>query len=198
MPSRAHGCDLGACLAAERIVESGRRAGDIIRGIRELAKKGSPDIANFDVNEAIREILVLMQGELREYSIALELEFAEKIGPLMGNRVQIQQVILNIIRNGIEAMHEINSRRRILRITSQIDSSNNIMITVADSGEGIEVENLDRIFEAFFTTKSDGTGIGLSICRTILEAHGGRLWASPNLPYGTVFHFSVPACVRSM
>jgi PAS domain S-box-containing protein len=185
-------------LAAERIVESGRRASDIIRGIRELAKKGSPDIANFDVNEAIREILVLMQGELREYSIALELDFAEKIEPLMGNRVQIQQVILNLIRNGIEAMHGINSRRRILRISSQIDSPNSIAIAVADSGEGIEFENLDRIFEAFFTTKPDGTGIGLSICRTILDAHGGRLWASPNFPYGTVFHFSVPAFVSSM
>lgn len=179
-------------LAAERIVENARRAGDIIRGIRGLAKKGTPEIIWFNLNEAIQEIIALIQGEFRAYDVALELDLLENVEPIKGNRVQIQQVVLNLIRNGLEAMHAVNSRRRILRVSSRIETQECIAIAVADSGVGIEPANIDRIFSAFFTTKPEGTGIGLSICRSILEAHGGRLWAAPNFPYGTILHIALP------
>jgi signal transduction histidine kinase len=113
----------------------------------------------------------------------------------MGNRVQLQQVILNLIKNGIEAMSAVTLRPRVLRVSSQTDEHDNIIIAVTDSGTGLDPTTMERIFDAFFTTKPEGTGMGLSICRSIVEAHGGRLWASPNLPYGSVFAFAVPVMV---
>jgi PAS domain S-box-containing protein len=179
-------------LAAERIVENGRRAGDIIKGIRGLAKKGSSEVIEFRINEAITEILSLIQDDLRASNVTLELRLSDDTGSITGNRVQLQQVILNLVRNGIEAMHALEPGRRILRIVSQDHGGGGVMIVITDQGEGISQENTDRVFEAFFTTKPEGTGMGLSICRTIVEAHGGRLWTSPNDPCGSTFCFSLP------
>jgi signal transduction histidine kinase len=157
--------------AAERIVSNGHRAADILRSIRGLARKSGLEITRFDINDAVRDVLVLIRGELRPHDVFLETELFPDLGPTMGNRVQLQQVILNLIRNGIEAL--------------------------TDTGTGLDPTKMERIFDAFFTTEPEGMGMGLSICRSIVEAHGGRLWASPNFPYGSVFRFTLPVMVDS-
>jgi signal transduction histidine kinase len=179
--------------AAERIVNNGHRAGDIIKGIRALARKGSPEVTQVDINEVIREVLVLMRGELNRHHISLETGLSDGLEPVVGDRVQLQQVMLNLIVNGIEAMTASVGEPRLLRITSRMDDRGNVVIAVEDTGAGIDPTKMDRIFDAFFTTKLEGIGMGLSICRSIVEGCGGRLWASPNLPRGSVFRFTLPA-----
>jgi PAS domain S-box-containing protein len=178
--------------AVERIVHNGHRAGGILKSIRALVRKSSPEMAKVDIHEAILAILALVRSELRRHDVAVETELVADPDGVVGDRVQLQQVILNLIMNGVEAMSGTTRRPRILRVTSQRDEAGCIMITIADTGSGLDPATADRIFEAFFTTKPEGIGMGLSICRSIVEAHGGRLWASSNVPYGSIFRFTVP------
>ena len=179
--------------AAERTVNAGHRAADIIRTIRALARKSTPEMTRFDINSAITDILTLARGELQRHDILLETDFSAGVQPIMGDRVQLQQVILNLIRNGVEAMSTVTLRRRVLQVSSQIDERGDVVIAVTDTGTGLDPTKKERIFDAFFTTKPEGMGLGLSICRSIVETHGGRLWASPNLTQGSTFQFTVPA-----
>ena len=179
--------------AAERTVNAGHRAADIIKTIRALARKSTAEMTRFDINSAITDILTLARGELQRHDILLETDFSAGVQPIMGDRVQLQQVILNLIRNGVEAMSTVTLRRRVLQVSSQIDERGDVVIAVTDTGTGLDPTKKERIFDAFFTTKPEGMGIGLSICRSIVETHGGRLWASPNLTQGSTFQFTVPA-----
>ena len=181
--------------AAERIVRNGLRAADILKSIRGLARQSSPEMTRVDINAIIADVLTFTRGELQQHGVSLETELYPNLGCIMGNRVQLQQVILNLIKNGIEAMSAVTLRPRVLRVSSQTDEHENVIIAVTDTGTGLDPTTMERIFDAFFTTKPEGMGMGLSICRSIVEAHGGRLWASPNLPYGSVFAFAVPVMV---
>jgi C4-dicarboxylate-specific signal transduction histidine kinase len=183
----------GARQAAERVVRNGHRAGSIVKSIRALARKSEPEMAQFDINDAIGEILVLLRSELRRQKVFLETELSDGLEFVTGDRVQLQQVVLNLIMNGIEAMSAVKDRPRSLRVISQLLQSGDALIAVVDVGTGVDSEKMDRIFDAFYTTKHEGMGMGLAICRSIVEAHGGRLWASPRLPHGSVFQFTVPA-----
>jgi PAS domain S-box-containing protein len=182
--------------AVKRIVGEGQRAGDIIRSVRALAGKSGPEMTQLDINDAIREVLILMRSELHRHDVSLETALSGGLEPIMGDRVQLQQVILNLIMNGIEAMSAAMRQPRMLRVRSQMDGLGNLLIAVEDSGPGLAPEAMDRLFEPFFTTKSSGMGMGLSICRSIVDAHGGRLWASPQLPRGAVFQFTVPTAAK--
>jgi PAS domain S-box-containing protein len=177
--------------AAERVVRNGHRAGSIVKSIRALARKSEPEMAQFDINDAIGEILVLLRNELRKQSVLLETELSDGLKPVTGDRVQLQQVVLNLVMNGIEAMSAVMDRPRILRVISQPQQPGDVLIAVTDVGTGLDPANMDRIFNGFFTTKPKGMGMGLAICRSIIEAHGGELWASPQLPHGSVFQFTV-------
>ena len=182
--------------AAQRIVSNGHRAAAILRSIHGLARKSEPEMTQFNINDAISDVLVLMRGELLRHDVLLETELLLDLGTIMGDRVQLQQVILNLIMNGIEAMSSVTLWPRVLRVSSQTGEHGDVMIAVTDTGTGLDPTQIERIFDAFFTTKPEGMGMGLSICRSIVEAHGGRLWASPNLPYGSVFRLTVPVMVE--
>jgi PAS domain S-box-containing protein len=179
--------------AAERIVRAGHRAGDIVRAIHSLARKSSPDMKLFDINAAISDVLVLASDELRRHDVSLRTELSTDVEPVLGNRGQLQQVLLNLTVNAIEAMSAVVDRPRILRVSSQMDRSAGVLIAVADTGVGLDSTEMDRIFDAFFTTKPEGIGMGLSICRSIVEAHGGQLSVSSNPARGSVFQFTLPA-----
>jgi PAS domain S-box-containing protein len=178
--------------ALERIADDGRRAGAIIQRIRALMKRQAPRKDWLDVNETIREVIALAQYELRRNDIVLETRLGEGLPRVRGDRVQYQQVLLNLIVNAIEAMSEIRKRRRELTIVSATDGSDGVRIEVRDSGTGLDPEHATHLFEPFYTTKSEGLGVGLSISRSIVEAHGGRLWAGANTPHGAVFCIWVP------
>jgi PAS domain S-box-containing protein len=186
----------GARQAAERVVRNGHRAGSIVKSIRALARKSEPEMAQFDINDAIGEILVLLRSELRRQNVSLETELSDGIEPVTGDRVQLQQVVLNLVMNGIEAMSAVMDRPRVLRVISQLQQSGDVLIAVMDVGTGLDPANMGRIFDAFFTTKPEGMGMGLAICRSIIEAHGGLLWASPRLPHGSIFQFTVPGRIN--
>ena len=179
--------------AATRIVRNGHRAGDIIKSVRALTRKSTPEMVPLGINDVIREVIVLMGAEFRRRGVRVETSLSSGLVSVVGDRVQLQQVVLNLIMNGIEAMaHPMNGQPR-LQISSTNDESGGVLVAIADSGPGLDLARADRIFEAFFTTKPEGMGMGLSICRSIIDAHGGRLWASPNLPNGAVFQFALPA-----
>jgi len=144
------------------------------------------------VNELVGDVLVLVHGELESHHISLQNEMFRALPHIMAERVQLQQVFLNLIMNAVDAMSSVTDRARVLTIKSRICESDRVLITLEDSGTGIDPSHMDRIFDAFFTTKSDGMGMGLSICRSIIESHGGTLQASANNPYGTIFHVALP------
>jgi PAS domain S-box-containing protein len=179
--------------AVSRIASDGMRAGDVIRGLRALAKKTGPDLASLDINEALQEVLALTRSERQRHGVVLRTELSADDPPVRGDRVQLQQVMLNLIMNGVEAMSAIADRPRILTISSEPSEADGVLVTVEDTGAGIDPTILDRIFDPFYTTKPGGMGMGLPICRSIIEAHGGRFWASARAPHGTAFHFTVPA-----
>jgi PAS domain S-box-containing protein len=178
--------------AANRIVKNGHRAGEIMRSIRTLAMKSPAQMDRLSVNSAIRETLVLVAGELRRHNIVLRTVLSSDVGDVWADRVQLQQVVLNLVMNAIEAMRN-SASPRALRVRTDLQGRAEILVAVEDSGIGIDAEQADRIFDAFFTTKSEGMGMGLSICRSIIEAHGGRLWVSPNTGRGAIFSLSLPA-----
>jgi signal transduction histidine kinase len=145
------------------------------------------------MNETIVETIALTRSEMRHHCILLQTELANGLPRIWGDRVQLQQVILNLIMNAIEAMSEVGEGSRELLIGTSTDGPDGVMVTVRDSGPGLKAESLGHLFDPFYTTKPAGMGMGLSICRSIIEAHGGRVWAAANLPQGASFHFSVPA-----
>jgi PAS domain S-box-containing protein len=179
--------------ALTEIVEAGTRAGEIISHIRALVKKGAPQKSPVDINLVIQEVLNLIPGVLENQHVSLEMELRPSLPAVLGDRVQLQQVVLNLIMNGIEAMSAIPDRPRALVIRSDARESG-LEVTVQDSGIGLDPPNIDHIFDTFFTTKPNGMGMGLSICRSIIEAHRGRLWASQDpAVQGATFRFSLPA-----
>jgi signal transduction histidine kinase len=153
-------------------------------------------MTRFDINSAIADVLTLTRDELQRHEVLFETELSADLEPVLGDRGQVQQVILNLIVNGVEAMTAHMHHPRVLRLSSQIAEPGNVLIAVADTGTGLDPTKADRMFDAFFTTKPEGMGMGLSICRSIVEAHGGRLWASPNSPRGSIFQFTVPAAAK--
>ena len=177
----------------EAIVSDGNRASDVIDGIRAIFKNDSREKISLDVSEVIREVLALMQFELHNHRILVRTELTSGLRPVFADRIQLQQVIANLIANAIEAMQFTEARARTLRVRSATGTANDVLVVVEDSGPGIDPENLDRIFHPFFTTKPQGTGMGLSICRSIIEAHNGHLTVSPAADGGSVFQIALPA-----
>jgi PAS domain S-box-containing protein len=181
-------------LAVADIAHSGTRAAEVIAGIRALLKKKTTAMDRVDINEIILEVLALVAGELGQNRIATVTDLLPNLTPVLGDRIQLQQVILNLIMNGIEAMTTVTGRPRRLLIRSQVHESGKVLVAVQDSGAGLDPENASRIFDAFFTTKASGMGMGLPICRSIVEAHGGHLSLAPNQSEGATFQFTLPAC----
>ena len=177
--------------AAMRIVKDGKRAAEIISRVRLLFKKGTPERAFVDANEVIREMIILLRGEATPYSISVRTELAEVLPQVMGDRVQLQQVLMNLIMNGIDAMKDVDGTRELV-IKSQRAENKQVLVSVSDTGVGLPQQQADQIFKAFFTTKPHGTGMGLRISRSIVESHGGRLWAADNSPHGASFYFTLP------
>jgi PAS domain S-box-containing protein len=178
--------------AVEGMINDGNRAADVIRRVRTLAKKTDAQKAALSINEVIDEVIQLLQREVLSHRALLRLELASELPPVLGDRIQLQQVIINLVMNGMEAMTPVTDRPRELKILSRCEADQ-VLVAVADSGVGIDPEHADRLFDAFFTTKPSGMGIGLSICRSIIEAHGGKLWASCNVGAGATFQFTLPA-----
>jgi signal transduction histidine kinase len=175
----------------QAIARDGRRASDVIARIRALARKTATEKEPLDINEVIREAVVLAEGEARRTHARLRAELAGNLPPVVGDRVQLQQVVLNLLLNGLDAMHAVVDRPRELAIRTQREATDHVRVDVQDSGSGIDPQLAPRMFEPFYTTKRSGMGMGLSISRSIVEQHGGRLWAVPNDGPGTTFHFTV-------
>jgi C4-dicarboxylate-specific signal transduction histidine kinase len=176
------------------IAKDGTVAKEIIERIRLLFKKGTPQRELVDVNEVIREMIILLHGEVTRFSISVRMELARDLPHVVGDRVQLQQVMMNLITNGIDAMKDEDGTRE-LAINSQREEPDQLIICVSDTGVGLPRQQADQIFNTFFTTKPNGTGMGLSICRSIVESHSGRLWAADNHPRGASFHLILPTSV---
>jgi PAS domain S-box-containing protein len=187
--------------AARRSVESliidGNRASEVIRRVRALAKKTDLQMASLDINDVVNEVIALVQREVLSHGVSLRTELAPALPAVLADRVQLQQVLINLVINGIEAMQPVTDRPRELVIRSGQDEPDRVLVMVTDCGVGISAENVDRLFNPFFTTKSSGLGMGLSICRSIIEAHGGRLSASSNVKPGATLQFALPAHGRA-
>jgi C4-dicarboxylate-specific signal transduction histidine kinase len=165
--------------------------------IRKLASKGSAAHAPLDINAAIHDVLALTDGELQRHGISLHTDLAAGLPKVFGDRVQLQQVVLNLVVNAIESMITVKDRRRLLCIISQMDDCGMVSVEVRDSGSGLDSATMSRIFDAFFTTKVEGMGLGLSICRSIMDSHGGLLWTSPANSDGAAFFIAVPRAMAS-
>jgi len=176
--------------AASRIVRDGKRAGEIVSRIRALASKAVTPKTTLDLNETIGEVLALVGDETKKRSIAIRTEFADDLAPVLGDRVQLQQVVLNIIMNGLDAMNGA-VRKRLLIATCNIDRGR-VRVAVADTGTGIDPDKMEQIFDPFFSTKPHGMGMGLSISRSIIQSHGGRLWLTANNGPGVTTQFTIP------
>jgi C4-dicarboxylate-specific signal transduction histidine kinase len=175
----------------QAIARDGRRAADVIARIRALARRTVTEKEPLDIDEVIREVVALAEEEARRTRARLRTELAGNLPRVLGDRVQLQQVVLNLLLNGLEAMHAVVGRPRELVISTQREAADRVRVVVRDSGSGIDPQLADRMFEAFHSTKRGGLGMGLSISRTIVEQHGGRLWAVPNDGPGTTFQFTV-------
>ena len=178
--------------AVERIVRDANRASEVVQRIRALAKRSEPQMVSLDINDVIREAILLVQREVFSHGVSLRTELASGLPPVLGDRVQLQQVVINLLINGVEAMAPITDRPCEIVIRSQQHEAGQVLVAVLDSGIGLDSETAERLFSAFFTTKPSGMGMGLSISRSIIRAHGGRLWASPNTDHGAAFQFTVP------
>jgi len=174
------------------VVGDADRAGDIIDRVRDHIKKAPPRKDHFEFNEAVKEVIVLAQGAITKNGVSVETRFAERLPPVHGDRVQLQQVVLNLILNAVDAMGSFGTGERKLLVSIEHNQANGILVAVRDTGPGIAPHHRERVFETFYTTKSSGVGMGLSICRSIIDAHGGRLWADANKPRGAVFRFTLP------
>jgi C4-dicarboxylate-specific signal transduction histidine kinase len=174
-------------------IHEGERAGEIVSRVRALVKKAPPRTEAVDIDEVILEVLDLSRNELQRNGISIRTQLATDTPLVSGDRIQLQQVVLNLILNAVDAMSEPGTSLRELSIASRREEANQVLVEVRDSGRGLQAETMERIFEPFFTTKPDGMGMGLSISRSIVAAHGGRLWAMSNEPRGAVFQFALPA-----
>ena len=174
------------------ITSDGMRAGDIIGRIRALIRNAPPQKENLEINQAVLEVIALTRSEAFKNGVSVRTQFAEDLPPIQADRVQLQQVVLNLIVNAIEAMAAVGEGGRELLISTGRDASDGVHVTLRDSGPGLDPKNVERLFEAFYTTKPTGMGMGLAICRSIIEAHGGRMWAGANEPRGAVFQFTLP------
>jgi signal transduction histidine kinase len=175
-----------------QIADDSERAGDVIGRIRALIKKSPPRKEDLEINEAIHEVIALTRGEVLQNGVSVRTQLAEGLPRIQADRVQLQQVILNLIVNAVEAMSGVGEGTRELLISTSGDASNGVFVSVRDSGPGLDPKTMDRLFDAFFTTKSNGMGMGLAICHSIIETHGGRMWARANEPRGAVFQFTLP------
>lgn len=174
-----------------RIVKDGGRAGDVIHRIRALIKKAPTRVAPLDINETVLDVVALTRTELLKHNVSLQTEFAASLPLIEGDRIQVQQVILNLILNAVEAMSDLDESTRELHISTGREGLSGVRVTVRDFGPGLDPQSADHLFDAFYTTKPNGLGMGLPICRSIVEAHGGRLWVSANAPRGAVFQFTL-------
>src|SRR5208282_5522543 len=179
-----------------RVVTDGRRAAEIISRVRQLFKKGSTDRELVEVNEIVREMIIILQGEADRQNILVTMDLARDLPQVMGDRVQLQQVMMNLIMNSIDAMKRVDGTRE-LAINSRLLKNEEILVSVSDTGMGLPPQQADQIFNAFFTTKLHGTGMGLRISGTIIESHGGRLWAEENSPRGARFRFTLPTKIEA-
>jgi len=174
----------------EKVVRAGQSAADVLESVRSMFKSKRLASVPIDLNRLINEVLTLVQGAVKRHDIAVRTELDAAIKPVIGNRIQLQQVLFNLVSNAIEAMESVADRT--LLVKSEHESSGQVRVTVEDSGTGIDPKHVEKIFGSFFTTKVDGIGMGLSICRSIIESHGGRLWASSGRSRGAVFQFTLP------
>jgi C4-dicarboxylate-specific signal transduction histidine kinase len=177
----------------QRMIDDGNRASEVISRIRDMVRKSPPRKDALNINDTILEVLALLRIELSRNDIAPGVGLSNDLPLVSGDRIQLQQVILNLIMNAIEAMGGTEASQRKLLVASAKDGSNGVLVTIEDSGAGLDGESRDHLFEAFFTTKERGMGMGLAVSQTILQAHGGRLWATPNSSQGATFHFTLPA-----
>ena len=178
-----------ALAATTRIVSDGGRATDIIDRLRSLYKKAPPNRGLVAVNEIICDMVMMLRDEANRYAVSIRTDLSADLPKITADRVQLQQVLMNLMLNSVEAMKETGG---VLAVKSQLDRDGRVLISVSDTGVGLPTENADQIFNAFFTTKPQGSGMGLAISRSIVESHGGRLWATPNDGRGATFHFSLP------
>ena len=178
--------------ALGRIVSDGKRVGDVMDRIRALIKKAPPRNEDLEINDAVLEVIALTSAEVLKNGVSVRTQLAEGLPVIRADKVQVQQVILNLIINAVEAMSGVDEGERELLISTGRDASNGVLVSLRDSGPGLGPKTLDRLFEAFYTTKAQGMGMGLAISRSIIEAHGGRMWAGANEPRGAVFQFSLP------
>jgi PAS domain S-box-containing protein len=179
-----------------RIVEDAQRASQVIASVRAMFGKNSGKKTELDLNDLVRQVLTMAHGELEGHLVSLQSDFLDNLPRVLGDRVPLQQVFINLIMNAIEAMAMVANRPRVLSASSEIDGAHHVLIKLKDSGAGIDSDDIGRIFDTFFTTKSNGMGMGLAICRSIVEAHGGRLWASAAIPHGAIFHVALPRADR--
>jgi C4-dicarboxylate-specific signal transduction histidine kinase len=175
------------------VVDDADRAGNILDRIRDHIKKAPPRKERVDLNQSITDVIALARGAIVKNGVSIQTRLTGGLSDVQADRVQLQQVVLNLILNAVEAMGSIEEGVRELSITTAQHEVGSVLVTVRDSGPGIDPEHLDRVFDAFYTTKSSGMGMGLLICRSIIDAHGGRLWADANEPRGTVFQFTLPS-----
>jgi C4-dicarboxylate-specific signal transduction histidine kinase len=175
------------------IVTDGHRAGDVIQRMRQLASKSDPRKVRLDLNDVIHEVVALARSEVHKHRASLRLALAPALPPVYGDRVLLQQVVLNLVMNGVEAMAGVEDRPRELLIRSEPRDGAGVMVSIQDAGVGLDTGEPGRLFEPFFTTKPTGMGMGLSISRTIVEGHDGRLWATTNPEHGATFRFALPA-----
>jgi signal transduction histidine kinase len=178
--------------AISRIARDGNRAGDVIARIRAFLKKDEPVMRRLDVNDIVREIVTLTQSEADRRGALVQTDLASKLPVAAGDRVQLQQLLLNLVINALDAMNAVTARPRVVRIRTNATEPKSIHVAVEDSGVGLDPERAGRLFDAFYTTKPEGLGMGLSISRSIVESHGGRLWATPNEGPGATFQFTLP------
>jgi signal transduction histidine kinase len=176
----------------QRVVAEGRRASDVLRRIRGLVQRAPAVLTPLPLQETIEEVLLLVRAEARRQQITLGTVFGDDVPPVLGDRVQVQQVLLNLVRNGMEAMRAVVDRPRELRVQTQRQALGGVLVSVQDSGIGLRAEEVEKLFEPFFSTKPGGMGMGLRISRAIVEAHGGQLWAIPNDEHGATFLFTLP------
>jgi C4-dicarboxylate-specific signal transduction histidine kinase len=178
--------------AAERAIQGATRASEVITRIRSLINKASPEKAPVQLNDVVKETVALTERQISRNSVSVVLDLEPNLPAVLGDRIQLQQVILNLIVNGVEAMSAVSGRKRQMLIRSKVQEDNQILVSIEDTGIGVNADDMARLFEPFFTTRSQGIGMGLPISRSIIEAHGGRLWAESTVDQGSVFQFTLP------
>jgi signal transduction histidine kinase len=176
-----------------RVIEQGRRASDVVTGLRSLVRDAQLRFTDVQINDAVDEILLLLKRDLERAGVTLRTDFDRSMPNVEGDRAQLQQVVLNLVRNAIDAMSGINGRARVLTASSRA-ADGHVSVAIADTGVGVDSASKERLFDALYTTKGDGLGLGLSICRKIIAVHGGRLWVEENTSLGATFTFTLPLC----